>query len=197
MLSTLLLLLTPCFCSRLFRSGSWILVSLYLLSRICPNCTCSVIFSLIFSLCILLLEERFVQVQTLQHCPSLSHPPLRDSTSLFLRGKGLRDSSSETSSCWARTTDPSLPWNCRNTSLTVPRTYRDQGQPPLEWLDSLSQGWSKPPKPLLQLHTASEQRNLLLILAPPAAAGDPIKGLPEKKKKLRKHMELCQLKKVV
>ena len=162
--------------------GFW---SLYLLSSICPNCTCSVIFSLIFSPCILLLEERFVQVQTLQHCSSLSHPPLRDSTPLFLRVKGLRDSS-ETSSCWARTTDPSLPWNYRNTSLTVPRTYRDQGQPPLEWLDSLSQGWSKPPKPLLQLHTASEQRNLLLILAPPAAAGDPIKGLPEKKKKKKK-----------
>ena len=128
MLSTLLLLLTPCFCSRLFRSGSWILVSLYLLSSICPNCTCSVIFSLIFSLCILLLEERFVQVQTLQHCPSLSHPPLRDSTSLFLICKDLTVSSSDTSSNWMGATDTSLSQRCRSPSMTVSRICFDLGQ---------------------------------------------------------------------
>ena len=49
--------------------GFW---SLYLLSSICPNCTCSVIFSLIFSPCILLLEERCVQVQAL--CTSAKGP---------------------------------------------------------------------------------------------------------------------------
>ena len=44
-LSTLLLLPAPCFCSRLFRSGSWVfLVFLYLLSRICPSCLCMPLF---------------------------------------------------------------------------------------------------------------------------------------------------------
>lgn len=38
MLSILLLLLTPCFCSRLCKSGSWVFVSVSFGSRICPNC---------------------------------------------------------------------------------------------------------------------------------------------------------------
>ena len=42
------------------------LVSLYLLSRIYPNCTDTIIFSSIQFLCTLLLEERCVQVQALQ-----------------------------------------------------------------------------------------------------------------------------------
>ena len=45
------------------------LVSLYLSSKIFPNCCMhAVIFSPIQFLCILLLKERYVQVQTLQHC---------------------------------------------------------------------------------------------------------------------------------
>ena len=45
------------------------LVSLYLSSKIFPNCCMhAVIFSPIYFLCILLLKERYVQVQTLQHC---------------------------------------------------------------------------------------------------------------------------------
>ena len=40
--------------------------SLYLLSRICPSCTGMVIFSPLYFVCILLLQERCVQVQALQ-----------------------------------------------------------------------------------------------------------------------------------
>ena len=47
---TLLLLPTPCFCSWLFRSGSWaFLVFLYLLFRICPNPTCTKLFLVPYS----------------------------------------------------------------------------------------------------------------------------------------------------
>ena len=52
------------------------LVSLYLLPRICPSCVHAVSFSPIRFLCILLLQERVVQVQVLQPRvpdPSLSH----------------------------------------------------------------------------------------------------------------------------
>ena len=59
-----------------------------------------VIFSAIEFLCVLLLRERCVQMQVLPkrvQSPSLSHFPLRDSTPLSLRGKGLTVSS-ETSS---------------------------------------------------------------------------------------------------
>ena len=62
---TQLLVPNSSFCSRPFRSGSWVfLVSLYLLSRICLGLPKHiVIFSPIWFLCILLLEERCVQVQ--------------------------------------------------------------------------------------------------------------------------------------
>ena len=52
---------------------------------------------------------RCIQVQTLQQNPR-SQPvssPLRDSKSLLLIGKGVRISSSETSSCWTGAADPS------------------------------------------------------------------------------------------
>ena len=42
------------------------LVFLYLSSRICPNCACTVAFHPRWFLCILLLQERCVQVQVLQ-----------------------------------------------------------------------------------------------------------------------------------
>ena len=58
----------PCFCSRLFESGSWVFWSLCIFgSRIGPNCSMHTLnFSPIQFLCILLLQERCVQVQALQ-----------------------------------------------------------------------------------------------------------------------------------
>ena len=89
-----------------------VLVILYLVYILPQLHRYAVIFSPLEFLCILLLEETFVQVQALQQRapgPSLSHSSLRDSTSLFLRGKVLKISSSETSSCWSGTIDLSLP----------------------------------------------------------------------------------------
>ena len=64
---TLLLLLTPYLCSQLFRSGSWILVFLYLVHKFAPvTHASSNIFSPFKFLCILLFEETFVQVHGLQ-----------------------------------------------------------------------------------------------------------------------------------
>ena len=52
------------------------LVSLYLLSRICPGLPKHIVnFSPIWFLCILLLEERCVQVQALQLPSKASHVP--------------------------------------------------------------------------------------------------------------------------
>ena len=74
-------------------------VSLHLLLRICPNCACTVIFSPVWFLCILLLEETFVQLQALwqrvsgtslshhqQHLrsPVFMHPRLHLVVSVFL-----------------------------------------------------------------------------------------------------------------
>ena len=78
MRSTLLLLLTPYFCSWLFRSGSWgffFLVFLCLVHNLPHLHMQAIIFSPLQFLCILLLEETFAQVQTLQQRvpgPSLS-----------------------------------------------------------------------------------------------------------------------------
>ena len=76
MRSTLLLFLTPCFCSWLFRSGSWVIWSLYLVVHDLPQLRMhTVTFSPLYFLCILLLEETFVLVQALQRRvpgPSLS-----------------------------------------------------------------------------------------------------------------------------
>ena len=74
----------PCFCSqhRVFAPGSLevadmgFVVSLYLLLRICSNCCMYVvIFSPIQFLYILLLKERFVQVQALEPCSKDSQIP--------------------------------------------------------------------------------------------------------------------------
>ena len=57
---------------------------LYLLSRICPNCACTVFCFLFFcffvfhsggQVCIFLLEDKFMQVQALQHCSKGSQVP--------------------------------------------------------------------------------------------------------------------------
>ena len=66
--STLLLLLTSCFCSPPFRSGNRALWSLcILLSKIFPSCTCTQFFLVPYSFFVFLLEgEMFVQVQALQ-----------------------------------------------------------------------------------------------------------------------------------
>ena len=55
MCSTLILLLTPSFCSQLFRNDCWVFLSfLYLLAQNLPQlCMHSVIFSLLQFLCIL------------------------------------------------------------------------------------------------------------------------------------------------
>lgn len=95
MLSTLLLLLTPCFCSRFFRSGSWVLVSLYLLPRICPNCTCSQLFLVSYFPFVFCCYRRglsrckYCSIAAKVPGPSLSHPPLRLYT-LILKGYGAQ-----------------------------------------------------------------------------------------------------------
>ena len=73
----LLLLLTPLFLLQVPQTWQLVfLVSLYLLSRICLGLPKHiVIFSPIWFLCILLLEERCVQVQALQLCSKASHVP--------------------------------------------------------------------------------------------------------------------------
>ena len=68
--STLLLPLTPCFCSPLFRSGSWVFLDfLYLLYLVVQNLPqlqhARSFFSPLQFPCILLLKETFVQVQAL------------------------------------------------------------------------------------------------------------------------------------
>ena len=66
------------------------LVSLYLSSKIFPNCCMhAVIFSPIQFLCILLLKERYVQVQTLQHCSM--HKSREPRVSCLNPGKTSRD----------------------------------------------------------------------------------------------------------
>lgn len=77
--STLLLLPTPCFGSWLFRSGSW--VSFFFLYLVACNLPQRLLHTVIFGplqfLCLLLLEENFVQVEALQHRvpgPGRSHP---------------------------------------------------------------------------------------------------------------------------
>ena len=74
----------PCFCSQhpVFAPGSSeVAVGIFGLfvsfgSRICPSCPMhTVIFSSIQFLCILLLEERCVQIQALQHCSRGSQVP--------------------------------------------------------------------------------------------------------------------------
>ena len=84
MLSTLLLLPTPCLCSRPFKIGSWVFWSFGIFwSRICPSheCTWSILVPYSFGgfvcvcLCILLLEPSCVQVQALQPCLRGSQVP--------------------------------------------------------------------------------------------------------------------------
>ena len=73
----------PYFCSRLFRSGNWDFGSfLYLSSRICLNCACTVLFFVFCfffhsggQVCIFLPEDKFMQVQALQHCSKGSQVP--------------------------------------------------------------------------------------------------------------------------
>ena len=93
----------PCFCSGLFRSGGWSLWSLcILLSRICPNCACTQLFLIPYSFFVFCRSRR--RLSRCENCGTAaegprSQPvsfPARDSTPLFLRGKGLKVSSSET-----------------------------------------------------------------------------------------------------
>ena len=76
MSNTLLLLQTPCFCSGIFKSGSWVFWSLCIFcSEFAPTSMHAVIFSPIEFLCILLPEKRCVQVQALQHCSKGARVP--------------------------------------------------------------------------------------------------------------------------
>ena len=121
------------FLTWLFGSGIWLLlVFLYLVVHNMPQlclytvvcCYCCLfvcLFSSSYCLCVLLLEERFVHVQTLIQGPILSYFPLRDFVPLFLWGKGLKVSSSELSSCWIGAEDLSLPWRYSLSWSQVPR----------------------------------------------------------------------------
>ena len=109
--STLFLLLTHCFCFRLLKMADF-LVSLYLLSRIGPNCSCTQLSLIPHSFFIFYCSRRSMSrcKPALQKVPdpSLSHSPMRDYTLLFLKGKGLKVSS-ETSSFCTGASEPSLP----------------------------------------------------------------------------------------
>ena len=69
MLTTLPLLIVPCFGSQLWGGGSWVFGGVFLHLSVCnmPQlCMETVIFSPISFLCILLLKEPFVQGRALQ-----------------------------------------------------------------------------------------------------------------------------------
>ena len=106
----------PCFFSRLFRSGSRHFWSLCIF---CPALAPTVHSHSYFQSHIVSLYfvvrgkvspgASFAALQQGSQIPA-SLIPTRDSTSLFLRSKGLKVSFSETSSCWTGATDPSLYW---------------------------------------------------------------------------------------
>ena len=77
MRSTLLLLLPPWFCYRLFKSSSWVFWSfcIFWVQNLSQLCMHAVIFSPIQFLCILGLEKSCVWVQALQHCSKGSQVP--------------------------------------------------------------------------------------------------------------------------
>ena len=69
MLSALLLFPTPWFCSRLFKTDSWVYgLFVSLVQNLPQMCMHTVPCSPLRFLCILLLEERCVRVQARQHC---------------------------------------------------------------------------------------------------------------------------------
>ena len=75
-LSTEALLLTPWFCSRLFRCGHWVFGLFSSFVHNLPHLSMHTVVLVSFSLCILLLKERCVQVKALQQRvpgPSLAH----------------------------------------------------------------------------------------------------------------------------
>lgn len=64
------------FCSQLFRSSSWLLdLQSFWVQSLPQVPTHSFIFSPLLFLCILLLKERCVRIQTLQHCNKGSQVP--------------------------------------------------------------------------------------------------------------------------
>ena len=76
--STLLLLPTPGFSSRFFRSGSWVFWSFCIFwSRICPNCVCTQLFLVACNFFVFCCSRR--GLSRCKHCstvakgPSLSH----------------------------------------------------------------------------------------------------------------------------
>ena len=75
MRSTLLLLLTPYFCSWLFRSGSWgfFFWSFCVLSIICPICTCRQLFLVPYSFFVFCCWRR--HLPRFRHCSKGSRVP--------------------------------------------------------------------------------------------------------------------------
>lgn len=108
--------------------------SLYLFAQnLLPSLT--FIFSPAYFSCILLLEEKFVQVGALQHCgrggpgPSLSLALCPPPPPLYSYSEGSKISSSEAS--YAGQGLQTIAY----TSLTVPRTCRDLGHSLPEWVE--------------------------------------------------------------
>ena len=104
MCGTLLLLLTLCFCFRLLKMAAF-LVSLYLWSRICLNCSCTQLSLSPCSFFVVYTSRR--GMSRCKRCSTTakgprSQPvssPMRDCTPLFFRGKGLQVSSETSSFC--------------------------------------------------------------------------------------------------
>ena len=85
--STLPLLLTPCFCSRLLRSGSWVfvfLVSVSFGSSICSNCTCTQLFLVSSSFFVLIFGCLKRGVSRCKHCSPAAKGPTSQLISMSL-----------------------------------------------------------------------------------------------------------------
>lgn len=102
---------TPCFCSTLFKRGSWVFLTVSFVHNLPQPCILAVTFSPIVSLHWVALREVCLDISIAALQQKVSGPclllsPLRDSTSLLLIGKDLT-ASSDTSSNWRRATDTS------------------------------------------------------------------------------------------
>ena len=62
----------------------------------------------------------------------------------FLRVKGPKVSSSGGTSCWTGAADPAPLEKCGSLLLHVPRTSRDLGHPPWEWIEVLEPSGALP-----------------------------------------------------
>ena len=90
MRSTLLLLLTPSFCSRLFRSGSWIGFFCFwgvlfwyfcILSKICSNCECMQLRLFLYTFFVFFCSRR--HFSRCKHCSTAAKGPRSQPLSTF------------------------------------------------------------------------------------------------------------------